>query len=104
MAYVYDFGDYWDHTIAVEDVFEAEPGTAYPRCTGGRRAGPPEDCGGVHSYAELLAALADPGHADHGDMLDWLGLESGQQFDPAAFDAGEIDEALAPFRTVLKPR
>jgi hypothetical protein len=101
LAYVYDLGDYWDHTIVVEDVSEAEAGAAYPRCTGGRRAGPPEDCSGVHGYAELLTVLADPTHVEHQGLLNWLNLESAQQFDPAAFDAGEVNEALAPFRTVL---
>jgi hypothetical protein len=104
LAYVYDFGDYWDHIIAVEDVSEAEPGVAYPRCIGGRRAAPPEDCSGIGGYAELLTVLADPAHVEHQGLLEWLDLESAQQFDPAAFDVGEVNEALAPFRTVLVQR
>jgi len=27
-------------------------------------------------------------------MLDWLGLESAEEFDPAAFDLAEINEVL----------
>lgn len=45
LRYEYDFGDGWDHTIEVEKVL---PETlSAPRCIGGRRACPPEDCGGV---------------------------------------------------------
>ncbi len=67
--YEYDFGDSWEHDIVVEAVLPAEPGVAYPRCTGGRRAGPPEDSGGVWGYADLLNVLANPRHDDHAALL-----------------------------------
>jgi hypothetical protein len=50
--YDYDFGDLWRHDIRVEQTGAAEPGRAYPRCVGGRRAGPPEDCGGPWAFME----------------------------------------------------
>ena len=36
-VYSYDFRDDWRHDIVVEKIIPAEPGVAYPRCTGGRR-------------------------------------------------------------------
>jgi len=93
-TYEYDFGDGWEHVIAVEAIVPAEPGSAYPRCLAGRRAGPPEDCGGPWGYAELLAAVADPDHPDHEDMCDWLGGGS----DPGAFDVDAVNASLAPLR------
>ena len=30
-----------------------------PVCTGGARAAPPEDCGGVYAFHELVAAVSD---------------------------------------------
>ena len=93
LQYTYDFGDDWTHEILVEKVLEREPG-AYPRCTGGRQAAPPEDCGGIWGYAELVEVLSDPGHPEHGDRLEWLGLESAADFQPARFDADEITRAL----------
>jgi len=93
LQYTYDFGDDWTHEIVVEKVLERQPG-AYPRCTGGRRAAPPEDCGGVWGYAELVEVLSDPGHPEHGDRLEWLGLASAADFQPERFDAAEINRAL----------
>jgi hypothetical protein len=78
----------------VEDILPAEPGVAYPRCTAGRRAGPPEDCGGIWGYAGLLEILADPGDEEHAERLEWLGLESAAGFDPAEFDLAHVNETL----------
>ena len=95
IRYTYDFGDGWEHDLIVEDVLPAEPGAAYPRCTAGRRACPPEDCGGMWGYQYLLEVLADPGHEEHADRLEWLGLDSPDQFDPAGFELSEVSEALS---------
>ncbi|MDQ3677883.1 MAG: plasmid pRiA4b ORF-3 family protein [Actinomycetota bacterium] len=90
MRYVYDFGDYWQHDVVVEKVLAAESGTRYPRCVTGKGRCPPEDCGGVWGYADLRETLADPAHEEHQDMLEWLGLESADDFDPAAFDTYRV--------------
>lgn len=101
LRYTYDFGDNWEHDILVEDVTAPKAGTAYPRCLTGRRACPPEDCGGIWGYDYLIEILADPGHEEHEDRLEWLGLGSAGQFDPAAFDAAEVNSALSGLATVL---
>ncbi len=97
MTYVYDFGDDWRHKIEVEDIGPGEPGATYPRCLTGRRAAPPEDCGGVWGYAELIEILDDPAHPEYEDRLDWLGLgpDSADEFDPAEFSVDEVNEMLA---------
>nr|MDT0656884.1 plasmid pRiA4b ORF-3 family protein [Micromonospora sp. DSM 115978] len=82
--YTYDFGDWWEHEAAVEDVFGADADARYPVCVAGERACPPEDVGGAYGYRGFLAALADPAHPDHRAMRDWIGRE----FDPEWFDAG----------------
>ena len=99
--YEYDFGDSWEHDIVVEAVQPAESGVAYPRCTGGRRACPPEDSGGVWGYSELLNVLANPRHEDHRQMLSWLGLESAADFDPDRFDPAVASRYLARLAKVL---
>jgi hypothetical protein len=51
-VYDYDFVDLWRHDIRVEQVPDVAPGRTHPFCTGGRRAGPPEDCGGPWAFSE----------------------------------------------------
>ncbi len=89
-GYLYDFGDGWSHRVTVEKVLPAEPGTTVPACIGGRRACPPEDCGGPWGYEHLLEALADPTHPEHRDLTDWLGAP----FDPEAFDPTDFAHRL----------
>jgi hypothetical protein len=65
-------GDSWDHEVLVEKVLPREVNQHYPICLTGKRACPPEDCGGVWGYAEFVAAIQDPNHPDHEDMLEWV--------------------------------
>jgi len=85
--YVYDFGDGWEHSIKLEKILPRETGVAYPRCIGGKRACPPEDCGGIGGYAEFLEAIGDPANELHEDMLDWVG----GSFDPDDFDPNDVE-------------
>jgi hypothetical protein len=94
-GYTYDFGDEWEHDVLVEAVSDPEPDITYPRCLTGRRACPPEDCGGIWGYDDLLEILGDPAHEEHQDRLDWLGLDSADRFDPAAFDLAQVNAALS---------
>ncbi len=90
LSYEYDFGDSWTHEVLLEKVLAPEPGVSYPRCTAGKRACPPEDCGGVWGYADFLEAIADPEHERHEELLEWVGSE----FDPEQFDVAEANAAL----------
>ncbi len=64
LIYDYDFGDRWEHDLKIEKIFPVEQGVHYPRCTKGKRACPPEDCGGPWGYAELLKAIKNPRHEE----------------------------------------
>lgn len=48
--YEYDFGDRWQHEVRVEKCLALESKNTYPRCIGGKRRSPPEDCGGPLAY------------------------------------------------------
>ncbi len=84
--YWYDFGDSWFHDIVIEKVLEASDDVSYPVCTAGKRACPPEDCGGVWGFAELL-------EGDH-IMLEEFDIE----FDAAEFDQDAATSALRSIR------
>jgi len=94
LRYTYDFGDDWEHDIQLEEILSEEPGSSYPFCLAGKGACPPEDCGGIWGYADLKHILADPGDEQHQDMLDWLGLESGDAFDPKEFSIDSVNAML----------
>ncbi|MGH3601125.1 MAG: plasmid pRiA4b ORF-3 family protein [Pseudonocardiaceae bacterium] len=49
-SYEYNFFAGWRVDLRVEQIRPAEPGKVYPRCTGGRRAGPPEGWDGPWEF------------------------------------------------------
>ena len=98
-AYTYDFGDNWEHTVAVEKSLPAVKGVTYPTCVAGKRNCPPEDCGGPWGYEELLAVLADPSHPEHAERAEWIG----EEFDPDAFSI-DVANAMIAARVAKKRR
>lgn len=89
-GYLYDFGYMWQHEIKVEKKLVREPEQTYPVCLAGKRACPPEDCGGDWGYAHLLRVLKNPRHSQYEERMEWVGSE----FDPKAFDLEEVNQAL----------
>jgi len=85
-TYTYDFGDDWVHEVKVKDIIPSEKGAKYPRCIDGKRACPPEDCGGILGYEMFLETIKDPDDEEHDKMLEWVGGE----FDPEEFDPKEV--------------
>ena len=93
MLYTYDFGDDWEHDIVLEKVLPPDPAVGLS-CLAGKGACPPEDCGGAWGYASLKETLADPDHEEHEDLLDWLGLDSAADFEPAQFHLDQVNARL----------
>lgn len=104
--YTYDFGENWQHTLIVSDVCAGNAGTAYPRFIAGERDCPPEDCGGIPGFYEMLKARADPDHPDHTEIREWL-----DGYDPDELDIFPIEVALgriaarrnAAAKRIIKP-
>lgn len=92
--YEYDFGDGWCHDILVENILPREEIQTYPLCLKATRACPPEDCGGIWGYAELLEILQDPSHPEYEERLEWLE----GKFDPEGVDLEEINELLLQYK------
>ena len=98
-GYWYDFGDSWHHDVVIETTGPGEDGVFYPRCIAGRRACPPEDCGGLWGFAAFQEVMADPHHPEHDELKEWYGGD----FDPAAFSAEEISTLLRQVATGERP-
>ena len=104
--YTYDFGDKWEHSILVEKIMEKGSQQKCPVCIAGKMACPPEDCGGIWGYEELLEIRKDKNHPDYEERIaEWLG----EDFDPEMFDANHINESLKyagarPGFAVVRPR
>ncbi len=90
IIYEYDFGDGWVHEIILEKIFEEDEKNQVPRCIEGKRNCPPEDCGGIWGYEDLLNVISDKKHEDYKDMMRWLG----GKFDPEEFNINAINKEL----------
>jgi len=84
--YTYDFGDDWQVKVRLEKILPRAEGVEYPVCTAGKRAGVPEDIGGIWGYEDILEILKDPKHEEYEDNVEWLG----EDFDPEYFDPKDV--------------
>lgn len=84
--YIYDFGDNWRHKVKLEKILSHASDKKYPVCIAGKRACPPEDCGGAWGYLDFLEAIRNPDHENHDLMIEWVGGE----FDSEFFDVKSI--------------
>lgn len=90
IVYEYDFGDGWEHDIILEKILQPDNNSKYPICLTGKRNCPPEDCGGIWGYSDMLEILKDPDHEEYESYIEWLG----NKFDPEYFDNNEVNELL----------
>lgn len=81
--YTYDMGDNWEHEVVFEGHVKPDAKLKMPVCLDGKRACPPEKCGGTPGYEHMLQVLADPEDDEYDDTLEWIG----EDFDPEVFDA-----------------
>ncbi len=90
IIYEYDFGDGWNHDIILEKILADDDKANYPVCLSGKMNCPPEDCGGVWGYADMLEILKQPDHEEYDSYIEWLGGE----FDPEYFNIDEVNKLL----------
>ena len=94
--YIYDFGDDWQHKVTIEKYLEDYDGNC-PKVIKYKGDCPPEDCGGVWGFAELL----EEAKTDE-EQREWL-EESYHSYDMESVnaffsDAMRIDEKKAEKR------
>lgn len=86
----YDFGDSWDHEILLSSIDEYEEDEDRSiRFIGGNGACPPEDCGGIYGYEEILdlhKKLMGGKRLtrEEKETLKWADID--KNFDPEYFD------------------
>ena len=107
LRYVYDYGDDWRIRLKVEAVRSAPDDAPDAVATGGRRAAPPEDCGGITDAESLAEVLADPAFFDLGALQQALDAEQGglavAGLHPALADVAEgLDGTPAYFELSLR--
>lgn len=98
LFYWYDYGDDWWHTLTLESVEASTHAQSPASLVTGRRATPPDDCGGVHGYSMLLDAVKDPTHPEHAELTAWFEgypwVGEASKFDPAAVDLDDLRLAV----------
>ncbi len=94
LHYVYDYGDCWDIRILLEEILPLAAGAPEATCVDGRRAAPPENCGGIRSGEDLAEILPDPAQFDVDEVNDNL----------SEFSSGEAGLELRPDLTILIAR
>jgi hypothetical protein len=91
-GYEYDFGDSWKHEIEIEETLPEEARLDHPVCLAGEKACPPEDCGGVWGYYDIVEALKHPDDPRFAERLEWAA-----EFDPEELDLVTVNRYLASF-------
>jgi len=90
ITYIYDFGDDWKHEIVLEKILPLDENLHYPICTGGRRAAPLEDCGGIYRYNDIAQAIENPTFENQ-YILDGNMDARYEEFVPSEFDKNVIN-------------
>ncbi len=68
-AYVYDFGDFWEHEIVKEKVLTGNVNA--PVLTERKGERPPEDVGGEGGFEHYMYVISKPSHPEYESMTKW---------------------------------
>jgi hypothetical protein len=96
--YLYDFGDGWKHKLELIEISNAPQNELLPSFVSGQNACPPEDCGGVYRYRELLEILTDTSHEEYESIVEWLG----PKFNPNKLNRIKIEKELGILAAKIK--
>ncbi len=97
MFYEYDFGDGWEHSIRLEAIIETAQDSK-PACIDGERNCPPEDCGGLPGYLDLVEAMKKPKSQEARELREWLG----ETYNPEKFNLKKANHDIEYGRTMTE--
>lgn len=94
IVYEYDFGDGWEHKITLESIEEGK--LLYPICVKGKGKTPPENCGGIWGYYQMLEVLkSGKPKGEYNDIKRWLKASFYEfPWDENEFDLEETNQSL----------
>ena len=90
VLYEYDFGDGWTHDLILEKILFGDNELEFPVCLGGEMNCPPEDCGGIGGYSNILEILKNPKDKEYESYIVWLG----GKFNPSYFNIRKVNKLL----------
>jgi len=96
LPYEYDMGDSWKHTIVLERIETIV--SKMVKCIDGERSAPPEDCGGVHGYQNMIHHLCHPEIDGYFELLEWLG----DDYDSEHFDLELVNKNLRKLASYIR--
>ena len=73
IIYEYDLRDSWSHQIELKKILPVDSLVHQPRCIKGAQVCPPEDCGGIWGYTDMLEAIQQAKNTEDGEILTWFG-------------------------------
>lgn len=97
-SYLYDFGDGWKHQLELIEISNEPHNELLPAFISGQNACPPEDCGGVYRYLEIIEILGDPSHEEYESIKEWLG----PKFNPVKLNSHLITKELGNLGAKIK--
>jgi hypothetical protein len=95
LLYTYNPEQGWLHKVWLETTIDP-PNThmPLPHCHAGERGCPPETCGGMWGYEELIDRLSDPDDPEYEQLWETVGGD----FDPDWFDLKTTNQRLISLR------
>lgn len=102
ITFEYDYGDSWHHAVKLQAVAiydSSEPKSII--LTGGANACPPNDCGGIYRYRDLVQLMTEkPQSAELHEFYDWMGCK----WDPEYFPQEQAAEAVAMMNETVRKK
>ena len=104
LEYLYDFGDYWQHSLTLELIVD-DLAIPFPVCCAGALNCPPEDVGSIPGYYEFLKIMENPRHPEHKETKTWVNsklVAIDGRYDPNKFPLERINFVLLNLDTYIK--
>jgi len=95
--YIYDFGDYWEHSVKIVKEIKDQR-LLHPKCIEGEGTCPPEDVGGIHGFEEFKAIMNDKTHPERESYIEWYG----SVFNPNEISLDGINQQLANLKEYIQ--